>query len=432
MELNAILGTYSPSLFAMKINTEANIGELNKLSGQDLATFFHEYFHFLQDVTSAFTYTMMWNRYASIIDIVAFLQQSKEKIKVPLVQTEYFLNIHENQIFMDAVLRDESPRFPTAEQNENLKITNITVARHPKFPDLEVNKTAKLVKLDLENENGVAGEYWFGALAILETMTHLIEKKFFGPKTSPTYPYLAAIVLANYKNPIIGSNEENVFVLCDLALQTQFPGLTFLQLLDLFYDVKTPIASEEVYKLGVKFLDRKGAIIEDFLHYKNKVEANVAQIYGHDVFKHNLNWFREIMKVGFQLRTEKPHFMLDIYRQNGLFEEPFNTIFKQLGTPTISNILNQRWFTPPQSLIHLHDQIHTLFLNAFSHLQNVLLVGAKQCPLLGHCLASDIDMPIDKNCDESPWKKIGQEPLCPFTAAWVSFGLKTEMLEFPS
>ena len=52
-ELQEIMGTYYPRFLEMYINTDKLV-ELPKLSRLELGTFFHEWIHFIQDLTTAY------------------------------------------------------------------------------------------------------------------------------------------------------------------------------------------------------------------------------------------------------------------------------------------------------------------------------------------------------------------------------------------
>ena len=47
-------GSYSPSFFKMEVLTTHSLSNLTELPPEVFATFFHEYLHFLQDITTTF------------------------------------------------------------------------------------------------------------------------------------------------------------------------------------------------------------------------------------------------------------------------------------------------------------------------------------------------------------------------------------------
>ena len=49
---NQTLGFYLPSFFRLHISTDNSIEDFNTLSDFDFSVFFHEYIHYLQDITT--------------------------------------------------------------------------------------------------------------------------------------------------------------------------------------------------------------------------------------------------------------------------------------------------------------------------------------------------------------------------------------------
>lgn len=71
----------------------------------------------------------------------------------------------------------------------------------------------------------------FGSLAIMESMSHMMER-FLNPTCvtcSPDYPYNIAQILVKSICPQLSNNNEMIFALCDIALQTSIPGVAFLK-----------------------------------------------------------------------------------------------------------------------------------------------------------------------------------------------------------
>ena len=60
---NTNLGFYLPSFFRLHLSTDNPISDLNKLIEKDLSIFFHEYIHFIQDIS---TYYGLNNIHATV------------------------------------------------------------------------------------------------------------------------------------------------------------------------------------------------------------------------------------------------------------------------------------------------------------------------------------------------------------------------------
>lgn len=53
LKLQEIMGTYYPNFLEIYVNTDKAV-VLHKLSKKELGTFFHEWIHFIQDITTSF------------------------------------------------------------------------------------------------------------------------------------------------------------------------------------------------------------------------------------------------------------------------------------------------------------------------------------------------------------------------------------------
>ena len=92
MKLEAQRGSYQSSLFYIDINSFETFDSLadlvNQMNEEEnpqekerlllvLSTYFHEYFHFMQDVTTYFGLNTAWNLYNQLITIIGYVQGKK-------------------------------------------------------------------------------------------------------------------------------------------------------------------------------------------------------------------------------------------------------------------------------------------------------------------------------------------------------------------
>ena len=86
-------GEYYPAFFEMKLKIDEMI-DLNTCSDMDFALFFHEYIHFLQDVTTSYGLTRCYS-YGEYIQSVVNDIRNKPKgiIKVPYLYDDNRDNI---------------------------------------------------------------------------------------------------------------------------------------------------------------------------------------------------------------------------------------------------------------------------------------------------------------------------------------------------
>lgn len=424
MEFNFAKGTYNLSLFRMYIDTDASFATLQNVPPEHLATYFHEYFHFLQDATTPFAFNVMWNVYARTADLISHVQKAKTDIQLPLKNLPGIKELAREREFMNAVLLDQLCMIKGKAAEGGITVNAMAVRTRTDFPDLPDVDGISFIQLALNDKNGDIGEYWFGGIAVIETMTFLIQKKFFPTQDVPDFPYMAAVRFAEYFYPEIGQNEEFVFALCDLALMTAYPGWAFHELMQTMRQFHfLPKSAEQIYDFCIPVLERKFQIWERFDHYKSKINLILNQLYGHQAFKDNLEWHLYIIKKGYELRKSNPLLLLKLYRERRPFDPTIYQFLDDLGAPEVINRNNERWFNAPAALVHIQATVHTLFISAISQIHNTLMDGSTKCVLYHHCKGSQPEMPIDEHCFTSPWEKAKKDPLCPFAASWAVFGL---------
>ncbi|MBX3254920.1 MAG: hypothetical protein KF862_12325 [Chitinophagaceae bacterium] len=428
MNFHTQRGFYSPSYYKIKLATSYNIAPLDKLPVQVQSVFFHEYFHFLQDVTSEFGYSSGWNAYDRIRQIIAHYQKSTGDIELPPVENEQFEQSNSNLNYYFAQSGDIGPATSNNQQiSDPLRIKSYRVTpAHDKFR-VEANSGIKFIQLNLLNDEGKPATYWFGGIAIVESMTHLIQRKYFGENEHPDLPYKAAIIFANFLSEKLRDKEEFIFALCDLSICTPSPGQTFLELiLEIDSWETTNITTEEIYKFGLHYISSKWCNSSS----KEGLRHQLSQIFGHEIFNNEREWLTQVLEAGNKLRRSEPQFMLELYRNSRPFEGKFYEVYKLLGVPEVINSIGNRWFAAPPVMRGKQDSIHTVFLSAFKQLHDLFLFGKKDCALYDHCFYSEPKMPTDDQCKTAPWLKAKEKAICPFGAVWVAFGLQSRNITF--
>lgn len=422
MNFQSPRGIYSPSYYRIKLGAYIDLEPLDKLHVEVQSVFFHEYFHFLQDVTSEFGYNCSWNTYDRIVNRVSFYQKTPGDIEIPPPGIEAFEDANFNLNIFLAQCGDNGFRSSAGETPaEPLIIESYRVTpKHDKV-QLDASCGVKFIQLTLRDNNGNPVTYWFGGIAIVETMTHLIQQRFFGENEHPDLPYKAAIFFSKILSEKIGNNEEFIFALCDLAICTPYPGQTFLELiLEIDKWEADKISTEEIYNFGLQYISGKWRGLKS----KNGLLHQMGQVFGHEIFNNEREWLTHVIEAGDNLRKTDPLFMLKLYRNATPFGGKFYEVYTLLGVPEVINSLGKRWFAAPSALRERQDQIHTVFLSAFKQLHDLFLSGIRKCCLIDHCANSEPKMPVDDKCLNAPWLKAKEKAICPFGAVWVALGLQ--------
>lgn len=418
-------GLYTPSFFSITINAFLSLGKIDELPVEVQSTFYHEYFHFLQDITTVFGLDCSWNSFDRIRQAVFQIQQNQGVTQIPLVGT-IAEEIRKKKIIQDILMGSRNIDTPN---NPNTYVIE-TISLYQKeelYPPL-------FLRLHLTSPDGQPQLYDFGALAIMESMTFLIQSKFYPVTNVDNYPYRAATKLVDFFSEKLKGNDEMMFALCDVSLLYTCPGIAFYDILKEIEQTAdfNPKSAADVYQFGVDFLDQSGFNVwEELGKRKDGVIKMIEQIYGHSAFENDNRWLSEVINAAHDLRLKHPYLMLDLYNENTPLSNSFKAVLEKLGTPDIINGDHERWISVPKHLKDIEDKVQPVFLSAFFQLHEFLLKGTKQCALKEKCEASSQKMPIDDNCDNSPWLKINADPICPFGAVLLSFGLDESKIAYP-
>lgn len=426
MQFDFQRGIYTPSFFSITVNTILDLDKIEELPVEVQATFYHEYFHFIQDLTTVFGLDCCWNSFDRIRQAVYYIQNKEEVSELPL-SGEIADSIRKHKEIQDAILGSKGLDVP---DNPNAyKIKSVSLRRREELGGIFSDGSVRFVELDVESEEG-RSKYWFGALAIMESMTFLIQKKHFPESTAPTYPYKVASEFIEFSSEKLKGNDEFIFSLCDLSLMHPYPGFAFNELMIAIEQSDfTPITAEDIYKFAVNYFDERGYDVwEELERKRDGVLKMLDQLYGHKVFKDDKEWLKNVISYASELRGKAVYMMLDLYRDKTAFSDCWKVVLNKLGTPDVINSDSRRWISVPSSMKELEESVQPVILAAFFQLHELLLKGIKSCGLKAKCKASLMGMPIDENCDNSPWLKVGQEPICPFSGVLQAFGLNEEKI----
>ncbi len=414
--LNTTLGYYEPAFFHINIGTNSSF---EKFSSRDFSIFLHEYIHFIQDVTTVYGLNNMYvySEYIRFATNKVYGSQSK-KFSVPIVP----LNDNHDNVFL------------------NRQICKLT------FGDSdEIKKVVKIVDIITENQstgvigsavdniesilvicNDDLGEEWpvtFGALSIMENMSYLMEQLICTDyDSSPDFPYSFAEKIVEKIYPEFGKEKLNILALCDLSLQYNNPGKIFVQFLQDMFSVKwLPESPEEIYDSVYKrrnTLNGEGEnSIEDVYNQLSLKVRNQVQGYFNDpeLFTDIRNWINQLLKTAQEIRFDNKYFILDIARGG---KDVFQSFFKQLGTPLISNSTGECTLLYPDK----PEGVEIGYFIAIGQIISYFESGSCRCDLLNIC--KKYKNKIDQRCESAPWERCFDTLLCPYALLWKHWNLK--------
>ena len=261
-------GEYYPAFFEMKLKIDGEL-DLNTCSDLDFALFFHEYIHFLQDITTSYGLTRCYS-YGEYVNSVVNDITSKPQgsIHVPYLYEDNRDNIMLGD-YLTSVTQGDSSEDSYVDMLKNVNVEWDTIDGLPY--EHEHLKSLKMPLLTADGDVMLA----IGATCLNESVAYIIQRLITVDNGHlPDYPYSAAEIIANKIYPAFGKNVLNVLALADCCLMFSNPGEIFymmlLQMRDKHY---VPAKPHDIYfhlkeaKIGV------GDMITDpFEHFGVLVE----------------------------------------------------------------------------------------------------------------------------------------------------------------
>lgn len=419
-----VWGFYLPAFFKMNVNTDESLTNLNQLRDNDLAIYSHEYFHFLQDISTTFG---LMNT-CIMVDYIKFA--CHEVINNP------------NYVFRTPI----SPKTNSSSSiKANLKLKKIYLGDYVRLNDISIDSVYRLsqnvilqnrslnvpyIKIQYKDLYNSLSDFSFGAYCVLESMAYFAESLIF-PKTISieNIIYRSAELLTQKIYPKFAANKLNILYLCEASLGTYNPGLFFYDLLvRMESDKWIPDKPRDVYEycINIKFKSNKVASMEELLiNTSTETIRQLSDYFTSDVFKENTKWIEYTINTAVSLRCANPFFISDIVKGGHLLRNPsFVHLLQKLGTPMVTNSRNESTFNSPiQSKYDLYPQLFWVIYQ----IVKIFLGKQKRCDLKLFCQKNCKDKRIqdytDSNCDFSPWEKSKIDPLCPFGQIWRMWGL---------
>lgn len=430
MELNATLGVYTPSFFSIKLNFGHHMADISAIPELLKPTFYHEYFHFIQDVTIPFGYHFAWGNMSRVRQAVSYFQTKPDKHSLPIPEPERTEIINQINLFR-ALNGDVELTIGAEDQDINLDelvLASFSLELRPELTPFEEEPQTRFIRLTLRNDNGKTFYYWLGAVAIVEAMTVLIQEKHFGPANFPRFPYRIVQDFISFIRPEIEERKDIMFVLCDLALQTNHPGyyLNYILVNSSLRDA-IPDDALDVYRIGFDFYrEHNYNVAETFQHYKDRLQANTNDLFGHQAFRRELEWFNTVIENGFQLRNQFGAFMLDLYNAEDPILNALPEVIQRLGTPDIVNYNYDRVFALPAGLRGQEEAIHPVLMTALYQFYKDLINAQPRCGMVELC-RTHAEIPVNEKCYHNQWEKLDEAHACPLMAFYRAFGLEEKL-----
>ena len=449
--------SYYPSFLFLSLDSPENIEDLlsEEFDERTEALFVHEYTHFMQDITT----------YSGLIEISTKLDRFKWAVREASKQKELNIPFHpdtqqsyhiaDNYLAHTVAEGSGSGEGKQIEKILQFRLEKATLTNSGKI--IEKNIKAFLM---FETPQGNRISYYVGAYAISESMAYLMEQALYpGIILEPEdCPYHIVDKIVHHYIPQY-ADTLSMIAICDVCLQTPFPGATFYNIIQLLlrkwnhkkrHILFSPEDIIERIGLTYHFLKRNNIdyLWPNYIDEKGSEACRQLQdFFSQSYWKGNKDLVGEVLTHAIECRKSNPLIMLDIARGGKIINNAaFLGFYSNCGIPCIINANDEVFKVIPSYCAHF-DVEPELFVNLYS-LHKILLtesVGNNhnlyRCPLVNHCHKSyekkieegnttpmpiDLTVKEDEFCIQTPWNnKIAHEGLnnCSFARLWATYGL---------
>lgn len=424
------LGEYMPAFFQMYLKIEGQI-DLNTCTDREFSLFFHEYIHFLQDLTTTYCLSQCYY-YGEYIQTAVYdiHQRGKGEINVPIRYYEPSHHVKIGDVITDITMGDRNSDADIFEiEKVELESMDELPIQSPDVNDIKV--------INVETTNGDI--YSFGAYAIKESMAYILERHATNDYvSSPEFPYCSAEKIVDFIFPKFGEKKENVLALCDISLMFSNPA-------EIFYDVLLQLKSKnyipgkphDLYaQLKYAKVGSRNNIKDPFTHYRIVAEEARKKLKSYfysdvsEMYKPYYEWVDRLLDFSIKMRTEDPSVFLDLYYDgNARQNETFIRIVNNLGTPLIRNARQDYFCITPQGISGWTNEV----MKSVSQIHELLHDGILKCGLYPWCVKSDKKLegqqdvefikPTEEICLHKPWERCNSNSWCPFAMLWENWGL---------
>ena len=404
-------GTYQSSYFIMTVPIHADL-DIRNMSDSDFAVFFHEYIHFLQDITSFYGYMGIYDHGEYMRRAINDIYKMPKQFKVPLT-------LEDNGDFTQ--LNKDIATFSLGDQSDLEFVVIKDASKDIFIESFQLTDTFTIPELHVKAvTNNGPEEITVGAYAIRENMAYLLERKCTSKyKRSYDYPYQIVEIIANSLCP--GKlSEEDLIALCDVSLQCSVPGYGLYQLLTAIKKGQLTIKSPEdlydfLFSKKTVFLGREMTMHNALVEAARQASDHLLSYVRIDnLSKDYEDWVTFTLSAGVGLRVIRPYFFLEMARgkrdkDNAVLQH----IAKSIGSPQMINARGMRFQLATERPICRFE-----YLEVVKEIECLFEDGKKYCGLKPWCALSPDGAPVDERCDNAPWSRCNDERLCPYGLLW--------------
>ena len=407
---------YRPSFFWIELATSY---DFNDIWGKEIEhTFFHEYIHYLQDITTTFGYINYIHR-------LSLIKAMYHKIKELFANniTKLLLPIN----FFDDLYRDVNiSLFKHYLKYESKKIVN-------SFQINTVNEVVEVVEginvntyiISFNNNESI----YFGAHAILESICHILEKYLYKINSKEIIlPYYLSEYVANFYSEVFINHIDYVLDLCEYSLMFYNPAEIFIYILKVLKNDKRykPIDNEDFRQYMFSILEQNNNFKMKSLFKKNKIDllGEINGTFTSNLYGYFKQWLITTIETGYNYKNTNNLLFSKILNYNP--KHFFNETVPILGMPLTFN-QEGKFYVVDVNNMHVDS---AYLARALSEVYDTIIYNKRECSLMESCkFANTIKnkkIKITDYCKYAPWKNFINDrnaEICGYCQVWNTLGL---------
>lgn len=404
-------GEYMKGFFKIGLNMKLEEGiSINQMTTEELATFVHEYIHFLQNITTTYGVAYFNDNSLFIQLFVSEASKCEKQIPFPFLEEKCKVeNAYEEMELRLFYLGD-------SEHKKIHHVNEIRVENDEIMKLIITDEDLKLVNIYYDDKTS---PYTFRTNCIEESMAYLIEsEKFSGICRTNELPYNSCELICENLYPELAERKDIIVTLAEISLMHYNCGLMFIELLKMIKQKGMNFKNTNEVATNLKKY-----IPHLFKNYKQtfaKTAERINFLYPQNTPFENINiWLKNVLKKGYDYRNQ---FCNLISRMMDLCEEDckkyFLVLTNEFGFPALCDKNNNIFSTECDVSFAL---VPIAIFNTFKSSET-------KCYLYEYCRVDKLPQ-MNKNCTSAPWLQSEEKMLCPFALFWYQYSLNGKIIE---
>lgn len=417
-------GRYLSQGYYIEVKSSNDFTDLNRLAKENkpvFMTFFHEYIHFLQDITTTFGLIGMQMQINKIILLqkVIASKATGTSIKLPIeIEKTDILNEEvETYKFICGTSKRPSSKI--------LKVTNVSSREYNKH---------EIPLVEYLNYNGSYEDFNFGADCIKEAMAYIMQSVYddnYVPESD--IPYFTVQKVSEYVLPDHNLPKHFLVYLCEHSLMSINPGKTFIDSLSKIKD--TEFKSDDLSE--IQALIEEKSEIEDYKDALSNYKSIIEKLLEDKSFDNFREWLLHSMQLSLEIREKSPFLITANVFESGCMI--FAGLIDEIGIPFLINSdgiavshINFNSDNLISSETDSENQTYLFFVisQILNHvlIQNSFDIRKVNCRLYEFCKNKGVShlKDITNEWCKTPWLKLKNnetEFRCPYEVGWILLGL---------